>query len=103
MLKDRSLTSAALVMYLGSDSSHWLGTSHSFEVYTSRSKEQGSSSSGKKVTEAVIWRTMAWISAAISFSGFSGSGALEGRDEQPNRKGLGARKASPAPERTCRR
>lgn len=32
---------------------------------------QGSLRSGRKVTEAVIWRTMAWISAMTSFCGFS--------------------------------
>ena len=58
-------------MYFGSDSSHAFGTSTSASVYTSRSKVHGSSSSGRKVTDAVIWRMIAWISDVISFCGFS--------------------------------
>ena len=35
---------------------------------------QSPSSCGRKVTEAVIWRKMDWISSWISFSVFSGAG-----------------------------
>ena len=38
------------------------------------SNVQGSSSIGKKVTEEVIWRMIAWISEVISFIDFSGTG-----------------------------
>ena len=48
-----------------------LGTSTSLSVYTSKSKVQGSSSSGRKVTEAVICRMIACISEVISFCDFS--------------------------------
>jgi hypothetical protein len=53
--------------------STWIGlTALSLLVYTRRSNVHGSSSSGRNVTEAVIWRIMAEISCVISFSGLSG-------------------------------
>lgn len=45
--------------HLGSESSHVRGTSTSSSAYTRRSKEQGSSMRGRKVTLAVIWRMIA--------------------------------------------
>lgn len=67
VVKDRRRTSAEpSVIYLGSDSSHALGTEAASSVYTSRSNVQASSSSGRKVTDAVIWRIIAAISDWIS-------------------------------------
>jgi hypothetical protein len=55
----------------GSESSQLMGTVACLSAYTSRSKAQGSFSSGKKVTDAVIWRMMAWISCVISLGDLS--------------------------------
>lgn len=66
VVKDRRRTSALEATYLGSDSSHAAGTLASTSAYTSRSKEHGSSSSGRNVTHAVTCRMMAWISPWIS-------------------------------------
>jgi len=62
VVKDRKRTSALFWMYWGSLSSHALGTAACLSVYTRRSKAHASSSSGRKVTVAVIWRMTAWIS-----------------------------------------
>lgn len=69
--KERSLTCSALAIRQGSESSQVTGTVAALSAYTSRSKAQVSFSSGRKVTEAVIWRMMAWISWVISFRGLS--------------------------------
>jgi hypothetical protein len=71
--KLRSLTcSAPFAMFRASLSSHSTGTVESASVYASRSNVHASSSSGRNVTLAVIWRMMALISPVISFSDLAG-------------------------------
>lgn len=74
--KERSLTCSELAIKQGSESSQVTGTVACLSAYTSRSKQQGSCSSGRKVTEAVICRMMAWISCVTSFIGLSDCGAV---------------------------
>lgn len=65
------MTCSALAMKHGSLSSQLMGTVACLSAYTSRSKAQGSFSSGRKVTEAVICRMIAWISCVISLGDLS--------------------------------
>lgn len=58
-------------MKQGSESSQVTGTVACLSAYTSKSKQAGSFSRGKKVTDAVIWRIMAWISWVTSLAGLS--------------------------------
>jgi hypothetical protein len=82
VVKERRRTSEEVWMYRGSLSSHATGTPASALVYTSRSKVQGSSSRGRKVTDAVICRMMAEISPWMSLWLFCRTTLREGRGEQ---------------------
>lgn len=73
VLKLRSCTFSPFRTSLASLSPHSIGTSLSASAYTSTLNVHSPSSCGRNVTEAVICRKMAWISAWISASVRSGA------------------------------